>query len=154
MLAQPLTATLVKPESTQGASRTFANRTPPIGHTPITDKALYKVKQTPRLSGDNRLPATSTCRLRTPTDGNTKDTTVNPKRRSNLGLPHITYEPQTQSVSLAPASTCDFSTTTGSNTSDARVNARRKSNLCLPHITYKSQARNVSENQRLANANI
>jgi len=154
MLAQPLTATLLTPESTQGAGRTFANRTPPIGHTPITDKALYKVKQTPRISGDNRLPATSTCRLRTPTDGNTKNTTVNPRRRSNLGLPHINYEPQTQSVSLAPASTCDFSTTAGSNTSDTRVNAKPRSNLCTPHITYEPQARNVSENQQLANTNI
>ena len=53
----------------------------------------------------------------------TKDTTVNARRRSNLCLPHITCESQTQGVSLAPTSTSAFSTTTGGNTSDTRVNA-------------------------------
>ena len=40
MLPQPLTATLLTPESTRGAGRTFSYHTPPTGHTPVTNRAL------------------------------------------------------------------------------------------------------------------
>ena len=40
MSPQPLTATLLTPEVTRGAGRTFAYHTPPAGDTPVADRAL------------------------------------------------------------------------------------------------------------------